>query len=69
MGLCSWHHIFIGYMGLMHGTIYSSVIWGLWAAPLADVWCHTPVLKSRTEASIRVPKMFNHTHSNNMINR
>jgi hypothetical protein len=24
--------------------------------------------KHRTEASIRVPKMFNHTHSNNMIN-
>jgi hypothetical protein len=31
--------------------------------------CHTPVLKSRTEASTRVPRMFNHTHSNNMINR
>jgi hypothetical protein len=31
--------------------------------------CHTLVLKSRTEASIRVPRMFNHTHSNNMINR
>jgi hypothetical protein len=30
---------------------------------------HTPVLKSRTKASIRVPRMFNHTHSNNMINR
>jgi hypothetical protein len=25
--------------------------------------------KHRTEASIRVPRMFNHTHSNNMINR
>jgi hypothetical protein len=25
--------------------------------------------KHRTEASIRVPMMFNHTHSNNMINR
>jgi hypothetical protein len=23
----------------------------------------------RTEASTRVPRMFNHTHSNNMINR
>jgi hypothetical protein len=31
--------------------------------------CHTPVLKSRTEASIRVLRMFNHTHSNNMINK
>jgi hypothetical protein len=30
--------------------------------------CHTSVLKSRTEASIHVPRMFNHTHSNNMIN-
>jgi hypothetical protein len=30
--------------------------------------CHTPVLKSRIKASIRAPKMFNHTHSNNMIN-
>jgi hypothetical protein len=30
---------------------------------------HTPVLKSRTEASICVPRMFNHTHSKNMINR
>jgi hypothetical protein len=25
--------------------------------------------KHRTEASIRVPRMFNHMHSNNMINR
>jgi hypothetical protein len=25
--------------------------------------------KHRTEASIRVPRLFNHTHSNNMINR
>jgi hypothetical protein len=25
--------------------------------------------KHITEASIRVPRMFNHTHSNNMINR
>jgi hypothetical protein len=25
--------------------------------------------KHRTEASIRVPRMFNHTHGNNMINR
>jgi hypothetical protein len=25
--------------------------------------------KHRTKASIRVPRMFNHTHSNNMINR
>jgi hypothetical protein len=25
--------------------------------------------KHRTEASIRVPRIFNHTHSNNMINR
>jgi hypothetical protein len=25
--------------------------------------------KHRTEASIRVPRMFNHTHSNNMTNR
>jgi hypothetical protein len=25
--------------------------------------------KHRTEASIRVPRMFNHTHSNNLINR
>jgi hypothetical protein len=25
--------------------------------------------KHRTEASIHVPRMFNHTHSNNMINR
>jgi hypothetical protein len=25
---------------------------------------HTPDLESRTEASIRVPRMFNHTHSN-----
>jgi hypothetical protein len=25
--------------------------------------------KHRTEASIRVPRMFNHTHSNNVINR
>jgi hypothetical protein len=31
--------------------------------------CHTLVLKSRTEASICVPRMFNHTHNNNMINR
>jgi hypothetical protein len=32
--------------------------------------CHTPVLKKhRTETSIRVPGMFNHTHRNNMINR
>jgi hypothetical protein len=31
--------------------------------------CHTPVLKSRTEVSICVPRMFNHTHSNNMINK
>jgi hypothetical protein len=31
--------------------------------------CHTPILKSRTEASTHVPRMFNHTHSNNMINR
>jgi hypothetical protein len=31
--------------------------------------CHTLVPKSRTEASIRVPRMFNHTHSDNMINR
>jgi hypothetical protein len=31
--------------------------------------CHTRVLKSRTKAFIRVPRMFNHTHSNNMINR
>jgi hypothetical protein len=31
--------------------------------------CHTPVLKSRTEASKRVPRMFNYMHSNNMINR
>jgi hypothetical protein len=31
--------------------------------------CHNLVLKSRTEASIRVPRMFNHMHSNNMINR
>jgi hypothetical protein len=30
--------------------------------------CHTSVLKSRTEASIHVTRMFNHTHSNNMIN-
>jgi hypothetical protein len=30
---------------------------------------HTPVLKSRTKASMHVPRMFNHTHSNNMINR
>jgi hypothetical protein len=33
------------------------------------VHCQTPVLKSTTEASIRVPRMFNHTHSNNMINK
>jgi hypothetical protein len=25
--------------------------------------------KHRIEASIRVPRMFNHTHSNNLINR
>jgi hypothetical protein len=25
--------------------------------------------KHRTEASIHVPRMFNHMHSNNMINR
>jgi hypothetical protein len=31
--------------------------------------CHTRILKSRTEASIRLPRMFNHTHSNNMTNR
>jgi hypothetical protein len=30
---------------------------------------HTPVPKSRTEASIHAPRMFNHTHSNNMISR
>jgi hypothetical protein len=34
-----------------------------------STFCHTPVLKSRTEASIHVPRIFNHTHSNNMINR
>jgi hypothetical protein len=31
--------------------------------------CHTLVLKSKTEASIHVPRMLNHMHSNNMINR
>jgi hypothetical protein len=31
--------------------------------------CHTSVLKSRIEASIHLPRMFNHTYSNNMINR
>jgi hypothetical protein len=35
----------------------------------SDITCHTLVLESRTEASIRVPRMFNHTHINNMINR
>jgi hypothetical protein len=34
------------------------------------VICHTPGSKKhRTEASIRVARMFDHTHSNNMINR
>jgi hypothetical protein len=35
----------------------------------SDTTCNTPVLKSRTEASIRVPRMFNPTHSNNILNR
>jgi hypothetical protein len=35
----------------------------------SDTTSHTPVLRNRTEASIRVPRMFNHTHDNNMINR
>jgi hypothetical protein len=30
---------------------------------------YTGSKKHITEASIRVPRMFNHTHSNNMINR
>jgi hypothetical protein len=41
----------------------------LWLMATVIALCHTPVLKSRTEASIHVPRMFNHTHSNNMINR
>jgi hypothetical protein len=32
-------------------------------------FCHTPVLRNRNEASIRVPRKFNHTSGNNMINR
>jgi hypothetical protein len=36
----------------------------------SDTTCHTLGLKKhRTEASIHVLRMFNHKHSNNMINR
>jgi hypothetical protein len=35
----------------------------------SDTTYHTSVIKSRTEASIHVSRMFNHMHSNNMINR
>jgi hypothetical protein len=40
------------------------------ASHVADLFFSYPGSKKhRTEASIRVPRMFNHTHSNNMINR
>jgi hypothetical protein len=34
-----------------------------------DLMSYPGSKKHRTEASIRVPRIFNHTHSNNMINR
>jgi hypothetical protein len=33
----------------------------------SDTTCHTPVRESGTEASIRVPRMFNSHDSDNMI--
>jgi hypothetical protein len=40
-----------------------------WGGRLGGEVSYPGSKKHRTEASIRVPKMFNHTHSNNMINR
>jgi hypothetical protein len=38
-------------------------------SPTWGVLSYPGFKKHRTEASIRVPRMFSHTHSNNMINR
>jgi hypothetical protein len=43
-------------IAVMYGVI--DVGWGVKKLFVFVGWCHTPVLENRTEASIRVPRMF-----------